>query len=542
MIAGDYPRMVTFGNRTGVNVTAAEFGNKAAGLAEMDLLGIPVPPGFTLGVSLCEEYHAGGTLPQDVPELVARGIRFLEETTGHAFGGQRRPLILSVRSGAPVSMPGIMDTILNIGLNHDTIQGLIFSTGNPRFAWDSYRRFLRDYGQIIAGIEPKKFLAVLQKAMDQEDALDETELDSLTLRKVCGDYERILSASGTPVPEKVHEQLNVSIEAVLRSWANPKAESFRRLHLIDGVRGTAVTVQMMVFGNVGQNSGAGVAFTRNPWTGVNELVVDFKFGAQGEDVVSGLGEPSTQEEFSRVMPGTYLKLREIGSRLETYLKDMQDMEFTVQEGTLYLLQNRPGKRAPFAALRIAVDLCREGVITPAQALALLSGIDVDSIVDERVEGPDMPIARGIPASTGVATGTIVLSDARAAEDSRTGPVIFVSESASPEDIPGISAAAGLLTAQGARTSHAAVVAREMGKVCIVNCTGLSINRRRHAIRIGGQDLKEGQMISLDGNTGAVYLGKVEVVRDRPSDLISAVRGFRKAAPGQTGEDAGAGGD
>jgi pyruvate,orthophosphate dikinase len=523
------PRIVTFGSGTGSPVPPEEFGNKAAGLAEIDGLGIRVPPGFALSVSICEEYYVlGRTLPPDVPDLIRQGIRHLEEVTNLGFGSMRRPLLVSVRSGAPVSMPGIMDTILNVGLNRQTVRGLIFMTGNPRFAWDSYRRFLENFSEIILGQDPGLHRAILREAMTSEEVRDETELDSGTLRRIVGEYEKKLAGTGSGVPEDAYAQLEMASSAVLRSWTNPKAEAFKKTHDLSGVRGTGVTVQAMVFGNLGQNSGAGVAFTRNPWTGENELLIDFKFGAQGEDVVSGINEASSQKAFREEMPEVYRCLKETAIRLESHFRDMQDIEFTAENGELYILQSRSGKRAPLAALRIAVELCREGVIQPEAALALLKGLDPGSIVEERVDSPDFPIARGLSASGGVASGTIALSSKRAEEDAREGPVILIRETASPDDIPGISAAAGILTARGARTSHAAVVARELGKVCIVNCSDLVIDQPHHRIHLGGQDLFEGQPVTLDGNTGFVFLGKVAARSEKPLDLLLALQGFRVA--------------
>jgi pyruvate,orthophosphate dikinase len=315
-------------------------------------------------------------------------------------------------------------------------------------------------------------------------------------------------------------------EAVLRSWTSQKAEAFKKLHAISGTRGTGITIQRMVFGNQGQNSGAGVAFTRNPWTGEHELLIDFKFGAQGEDVVSGINEASSQKAFREEMPKVYQSLSEISVRLESHFKDMQDIEFTVEDGELFILQSRSGKRAPMAALKIAVELCREGVISPESALHQIEGLNAGAIVEERVDTTDFPIARGLSASGGVASGTIALSSSRAEEDAHEGSVILIRDTASPDDIKGINAAAGLLTAKGARTSHAAVVARELGKVCIVNCSDLAIDQAHHRIRLGGLDLFEGQPITLDGNSGFVYLGKVATRKEQPLDLLLALHGFR----------------
>jgi len=341
-------------------------------------------------------------------------------------------------------------------------------------------------------------------------------------------YEEVYSQPGQQeCLNDAHRQLVQCTVAVIRSWASPRAETFRASHLARDVPGTAVTVQAMVFGNMGASSGAGVGFTRNPWTGEKEMLVDFRFGAQGEDVVSGDREATSQTEIIDVMPDIYNDLHQIGTRLENHYRDMQDLEFTVQEGRLYLLQSRAGKRAPLAALQIAVDLCEEGLISRAEALQRLQNIDLDSIKIQTVQSDESPVGTGISASGGVALGSIALSSERAEQDADRGPVILIRETASPDDIAGIDSSAGLLTACGARTSHAAVVARQLGKVCVVNCTALSIDMPRHRCAIGGVTLREGDPISIDGNTGAVYRGKVKTHSKRPDDLIAKIRRWEK---------------
>jgi len=358
------------------------------------------------------------------------------------------------------------------------------------------------------------------------------------------EYERLFQASaGKRFPEEVFEQLGLATAAVLRSWKGPKVEAFRRLDMIKGVRGTAVTVQAMVYGNMGMRSGAGVMFTRDPSTGENENMVDFKFGVQGEDVVSGEAS-AAPVSLREAMPEVHTELVRLGRRLEQHFKDMQDLEFTVQEGKLYILQSRAGKRAPLAALRIAVELVREGALEPTEGLALLTDIDVGGIVVRRVSSEGTPLARGEPASTGVAAGALALSAERAVRWSADRPVVLVRETASPDDIAGLAASAGLLTARGVRTSHAAVVARQLGKVCIVNCEALSIDLPGHRCRIGDRELAEGAVITLDGNTGNVYLGHIEVAQERPAELLSVYNGWRSAQmaevkPGPT-KEAGAG--
>jgi len=522
------PRIVFIGPGTRTEIPPRDFGNKAAGLGTMSSLGIPIPPGFALNVSICEDYYKNGMKdPPYLPGLLHEGILHLEHATGLQYGSERKPLLVSVRSGAPASMPGIMDTILNVGLNHETIRGLIFLTGNPRFAWDSYRRLFENMAEIVFRQDPHQYRALLSKIMEAEGISDVVEMDSTNLKKLADEYQRLFFTNETSVfPEDVHKQLLISSIAVLRSWTNPRAESFRRMHGLKNLRGTAITIQAMVFGNMGLNSGAGVAFTRNPWSGENEPLIDFKFGAQGEDVVSGNQSATTQSELKKSMPSVYEDLMQIGRRLESHFQDMQDMEFTVQEGKLYILQTRNGKRSPLSAIRIAVDLWREGIVTPEIALSQVEGIDLGSIKVQCVSTLDYPIAAGTSASGGVATGSMVFTPERAIKEVLSGPVILVRETASPEDIEGIRVASGLLTAKGTRTSHAAVVARHMGKVCIVNCEGLEIDLAHNKCNLGGQVIREGDTISLDGNSGSVYTGVVGTTYEKPGELLDIVYSWK----------------
>jgi len=525
------PRMASFGCGLDESVPAEEFGNKAARLAAIASLGVRVPPGFCLGVTLCEEYFASGRrLSPDLPALLATGISRLEKATGLSFGSSRRPLLVSVRSGAPVSMPGVMETILNIGLSRETVRGLISLSGNPKFAWDSYRRLIQNFGQVVCRQPPALYQAALRQAMEREGVEDEVELDAGSLRDLAVEYERIFAQNGgEKFPAGAMRQLEQAAEAVILSWESPRAEAFRRLNLIREARGTAVTVQAMVFGNVGSRSGAGVAFTRNPWQGNAQLLVDFKFGAQGEDVVSGDQSVSTQQEFQAALPETFAELVETAKRLESHFRDMQDLEFTVQNGELYILQTRSGKRSPYAALKIAVDLCQEGVISPSDVIWMLRDVDLDAVSVQRVRTRDHPLAVGIPASGGVASGDIAFSCASAeAMEAEGRRVVLVRETPSPDDIPGIRAAIALLTARGARTAHAAVVARQMGRVCVVGCESLVIDEARRRCRISGQELREGATITVDGNSGKIFLGEVEYSSDRPTPLIEMVREWEQS--------------
>lgn len=522
-------RIVTFGYGSTDSVPARYFGNKAAVLATMASLRIPVPPGFSLSAAICAEYHRDGrTLPEDTLQILREGIAFLEDATGQEFGGERDPLIVSVRSGAPVSMPGIMDTILNVGLNRKTVRGLMSLTGNPRFSWDSYRRFLENFGVVVFDHDPSSYRNLLSEIMAQEGIEDEVELDSSSLRILAEEYEKIFSGfSRRPFPENAYEQLELATVAVLDSWMSPRADSFRRIHALEDVPGTALAVQVMVFGNTGARSGAGVAFTRNPWTGENEFLVDFKFGAQGEDVVSGEQSATTQAELKVALPEVYRELNEVGRKLEAYYEDMQDLEFTIQEGNLYLLQSRSGKRAPFAALRIAVDMWREGLLTPEKALQRLEGVDLDGIMVQKIASDDPYLARCISASTGVAWGRIALSSEYAEKLAGEGQVILVKDTITPDDLPGIDAATGILTSRGARTSHAAVVARQMGKVCIVNCEELKIDAKNHTCRFCDKVFSEGEIITLDGDHGTIHEGEADITFEKPTELLDIVAQWRK---------------
>lgn len=520
-------RIAVFGPGLNGELAADRFGNKAAGLSAMAADGISVPPGFVLPVAICEEYYRDGErLPADVPGLLSQGISYLEKATGYVFGGARKPLLVSVRSGAPVSMPGIMDTVLNVGLTPVTVRGLLALTGNPRFVYDTYRRFLESFGTSILDHSARAYAQDLRDLMKREGITDERELDYQSLQSLCRSYEReYTSPEHRACLTDARQQLAECTKAVLRSFAGPRASTFFRTGIAGAVSGTAVTVQAMVFGNMGASSGAGVAFTRNPWTGSHEVLIDFRSGGQGEDVVSGDREAMTQDELRQVMPDVYNELVRTCRRLETRFGDMQDIEFTVQEGKLFLLQTRPGKRAPYAALKIAVDLCSEGILPPEKASGLVRKVDLDAIRVQALSSPEQPVGTGISASGGIVSGTIALTPERAQADAPSGPVVLVRETASPDDIAGIEVAAGLLTARGARTSHAAVVARQMGKVCVVNCTGLRIDISRHRCSIGDIPFREGEVISIDGNTGAVYPGQVAVRSERPDDLIGVIRGW-----------------
>jgi len=521
-------RMLEFGDGKGVYASKESFGNKGSILVGMSSMGIPVPPGFVLNISVCEEYFKNSRhLPDDVPNLLRQGILFIESVTGKVFGGSP-PLMVSVRSGAAASMPGSMETLLNVGLSRNTVRSLIARTGNPSFAWDSYRRLIEGFGIIVFSQDPSIYRSLLNFAFDAAGVEEEKELDYMELRELATKYERFFfDESGRPFPEEAYEQLELAVRSVLDSWMSPKAKEFREIHNIKDARGTAVTIQAMVFGNMDLKSGSGIVFTRNPWTGDKLPVIDFRLEAQGEDLASGSRAGTLGFELETAFPVVYKKLEGIGKELEAHFRDMQDIEFTVEEGKLYILQSRNGKRSPMAALRIAVDLVEEGLISTDEALRKLGGIDLNSISVQKIRTDKPILAEGDSASSGVAIGKIAFSSERAKSYAPGDVVILVLEILSPDDLLGIHASAGLLASSGARTSHAAVIARQMGKVCIVNCRELKLDPGGRKCNIGGKEFMEGDVISLDGTSGEVYEGKVEVTFEKPVELLEVVDAWKR---------------
>lgn len=507
---------------------ATVVGNKAWNLMRMVQAGLPVPAAFVLPTSWCGRTHAAAKLSP----VLATGIGLLEVATGLTFGGSRRPLLVSVRSGAAVSMPGMMETVLDVGLNAETVDALIRQTGNPRLAWDSYRRLVQAYAEVVAGLPTAPFDALLSAALVTADAETERELDHRDLRTLT----RAMLAcyrdlSGQVFPGDPMTQLVAATEAVLRSWNAGKAASYRRLNGIDDAAGTAVTVQTMVFGNAGGSSGAGVGFTRDPATGARGLYFDFQFDGQGEDVVAGRQKLPDHDRLRVALPAVWSRLNDVCRVLETLFGDAQDFEFTVQSGTLFLLQARRAKRTDWAALAIAVDRVAEGALTPAVALAQIVGIELDSVVRTHFAPPVPPtLATALVASLGVASGAIALDPAAVLRLTAAGtPAILVRRDTVTSDIEGMAQSAGILTGSGGRTSHAAVVARQLGKVCLVACPGLDIDLERRQCRIGRTLLDEGDMLALDGNTGAVHAGRLAVVTERPEAALAAIAGWRAAA-------------
>jgi pyruvate, orthophosphate dikinase len=513
-----------------------DVGDKAWNLIRMAAAGLPVPAGFVLATEWCRRRRAGQADDARLAATLAAGIEVLEEATGLRFGSPRCPLLVSVRSGAPVSMPGMLETVLDVGLNADAVDGLIRLTGNPRLAWDSWRRLVQSFAEVVRGLPVEPFERLVRAAVKQADLASERELDHRSLRQLTRNMlEEYQALAGEAFPQDPQEQLMRAAVAVFRSWDAPKAVAYRRLNSIDDALGTAVTMQTMVFGNAGGASGAGVCFTRNPATGERELYVDFQFNAQGEDVVSGRQTLTGHDRLQRRLPEVWEELTQVAHRLEALFRDAQDFEFTVQGGRLSILQTREAKRTPWAALRIAVDMVAEGAIAPREALTRLRGLEIEAVHRTRFAG-DRPraLAKATVAGIGVVSGAVVLDTSTAERLSRDGtPVILVRAQPATEDIAGFARADGILTGGGGRTSHAAVVARQLGKVCLVGCPTLSIDLARRVCRVGDQVFAEGDFISLDGDEGAIYPGRIQIVTERPERELAAVSRWRQAAASAT---------
>ncbi|HTW66717.1 MAG TPA: PEP/pyruvate-binding domain-containing protein [Bryobacteraceae bacterium] len=510
---------------------ASEVGNKAWNLMRMAQAGIHVPAAIVLPTSWCREYRAGRLAETSLPELLAPAIAGLETTTGLGFGCSRKPLFISVRSGAAVSMPGMLETVLDVGMNSATVDGLIRMTGNPRVAWDSYRRLVQSYAEVVLEEPQEVFDEFIAQALSRAEVETERDLDFRSLRELTHNMmEKSRALTNAPFPQDHHEQLAKAVAAVFRSWDAPKAVAYRRLNGIDDDEGTAVTIQRMVFGNAGGDSGSGIGFTRNPATGERELYIDFLLHAQGEDAVNGRHLARDGDRLRRMLPAVWKELQSTGRTLEALFRDAQDFEFTVETGTLYILQARNAKRTPWAALRVATDLAAEHLISPAEALARLEGIDLASVKRTRLASPPgAPLDRAEVASIGVASGAIALDSNSAKRLAGSGtPVILVRPDTATSDIEGMAAAAGILTATGGRTSHAAVVVRQLNKVCLVGCRSLIIDLRRRLCQIGGRTLHEGDFLSLDANEGAIYAGQLATITERPERELAAIHAWQSA--------------
>lgn len=510
-------------------------GGKGAGLAEMTNLGIPVPPGFTITTEACIAYQKNKTYPEGMWEQTLEALKKLEETTKKKFGSNENPLLVSVRSGARVSMPGMMDTILNLGLNDETVKGLATSSNNERFAYDSYRRFIQMFSNVVLGVEHSKFEKLISEVKKGKGYSLDTDLTAEDWKGLVEKFKAlVLTETGKPFPQDVMEQLKLAINAVFDSWDNQRAKTYRKINKIPDDWGTAVNVVAMVFGNMGNDSGTGVAFTRNPSTGEKEFFGEFLINAQGEDVVAGIRTPEPIARLKDEMPGVFAQLEEVYKKLESHYKDMQDIEFTVEKGVLYMLQTRSGKRTARAAVKIAYDMYKEGLIDKKTAVLRVAPEQVDQLLHPMIDPKEKytSIAKGLPASPGAAVGRVVFTADDAESWAAKGEkVILVRDETSPEDIGGMHAAEGILTATGGMTSHAAVVARGMGKCCIVGCGAIHIDEEEKVFTVGNITVKEGDYITINGSTGEVILGKVKLVEPELSgefaEILSWADEFRK---------------
>jgi len=498
-------------------------GGKGAGLAEMTNAGLPVPPGFTIQTEACREYMRGGLSP-DVNRQMDEALAKLESLQGQKLGTGENPLLVSVRSGAKFSMPGMMDTILNLGLNDKSVEALAKRSNNPRFAADSYRRLIQMFGNVVLDIEKSAFDEVFDARKKQKKTKLDTDLDAKDLQEVIGEYKKVVKKHAKrDFPQDPREQLVLARDAVFRSWQNDRAKHYRRMNNIDDMLGTAVNVQAMVFGNLGDTSGSGVGFTRNPAIGTKEFYGEFLMNAQGEDVVSGVRTPVPILKLHEILPEAYNQLREITTRLEQHYKDVQDFEFTVQDGKLYMLQTRNGKRTGLAAVRIAIQMVDEGLITKEEAIFRVEPNQLYDFLVPRLDEKSTKVevlATGLPASPGAAVGHIVFTADAAVEMAGHGknvPVILVRAETTPEDIHGMEVAKGILTSRGGMTSHAAVVTRGMGKCCVAGAGDIDVNEKAREMRVKGQTFKEGDWISLDGTTGRVIKGKLGTLDPSPDD-------------------------
>ncbi|MCD6532073.1 pyruvate, phosphate dikinase, partial [bacterium] len=510
-------------------------GGKGANLAEMSKIGLPVPPGFTISAEVCDYYYKhDNTYPPELEEQVREALELLEKIRGRKLGDPKKPLLVSVRSGAAISMPGMMDTVLNLGLNNETVLGLAEETQNPRFAWDAYRRFIQMFGDVVLGIPHEEFEHALEEVkrefgkkqgiegvenLKQEQlnkVVPDTALDVEHLQELVKRYKEIYEKHGKQFPQDAYEQLWMAIGAVFGSWNNPRAIKYREINDIKGLLGTAVNVQSMVFGNMGDDSGTGVGFTRNPSTGENKLYGEYLLNAQGEDVVAGIRTPKPIDELKNEMPEIYDELLKIKDILEHHYKDMQDFEFTIEKRKLWMLQTRTGKRTAQAAVKIAVDMVKEGLIDEKTAVLRIDPKQLDQLLhptfDPEEEKKFEVIAKGLPASPGAATGKVVFDADTAEEWAEKGEkVILVRIETSPEDIGGMAVSQGILTARGGMTSHAAVVARGMGIPCVAGAGDIVVDYEKKEFRVGNTVVKQGEWISINGAVGNVYVGQIPTV-------------------------------
>ena len=516
------------GKADGTGTMKDLLGGKGAGLAEMTNAGVPVPPGFTITTEVCNLfYELGKRVPEGLDADMRGYMKKMEDALGgtFTFGDANRPLLVSVRSGSKFSMPGMMDTVLNLGLNDLTIQGLIRMSGNERFAWDAYRRFIQMFGNVVMGIEKEVFEHIIKEAKKKKKVKLDLELTAGDLRLLVDKFKaKVKQVAKREFPQEVWEQLTMARDAVFGSWNNPRAITYRKLNDIPGNLGTAVNIQAMVFGNMGDTSATGVGFTRNPSTGAKEFYGEYLTNAQGEDVVAGIRTPHPIADLEKEMPQVYRQLRDITSRLEKHYRDVQDFEFTVQDGTLYMLQTRTGKRTAHAAVKIAVDMVEEGLITKEEAVLRVEPASLDQLLHPIIDPKAKieVIAKGLPASPGAASGKVVFTADEAVKQAKKDKVILVRPETTPDDIAGMDAAKGILTARGGMTSHAAVVARGMGKPCVAGCESIRVDLKAQKFVVGKHTVKLGDYITIDGGTGRVIIGKVPTVEPAVSGYFGSL--------------------
>jgi len=512
----------------------ALLGGKGANLAEMTNLGIPVPPGFTITTEVCKYYYKhNNQYPSGLNTQIKKALKKLEEISGKNFGDFKNPLLVSVRSGAAVSMPGMMDTVLNLGLNDKTVEGLASLTGNPRFAYDAYRRLIQMFGNVVSGIESQKFEHLLEEIKKEKGVKEDSRLETSDLKKLVEEFKEIYKIERQKAfPQDPEKQLQMAIDAVFTSWNNPRAIKYRQINKIDEekVFGTAVNVQMMVFGNLGKDSGTGVAFTRNPSTGERKPYGEYLENAQGEDVVAGIRTPHGLSWLSKNNTPVYKELIQIFGKLEKHYQDMQDVEFTVEDGVLYILQTRTGKRTSAAAVKMAVDMVKEGLISKKEAVLRVEAERLNELLhpslDQKKKGDFKLLAKGLPASPGAVSGKVVFTADDAVKLAESGEkVILVRVETSPEDIAGMHASLGILTARGGLTSHAAVVGRGMGKCCVVGCGDLVISEENKLFQVNKKTVSEGDIITLDGTSGEVFLGQVPTLKPKLSGEFATLMGW-----------------
>ena len=540
-------RRFVYSFQEGVGQDKATLGGKGFGLVEMTRLGLPVPPGFTITTAVCRAYLESEKLPAGLKDEVSANLQALEAATGRRFGDPVNPLLVSVRSGAPISMPGMMDTVLNLGLNDETVKGLAHQTGNETFALNSYRRLLSMFGDTVAGIHRSRFEEHLERVKAAAGLKDDTELDADAWREVIAAYEAVFDSQGQRFPQDPHDQLWEAISAVFRSWNSDRAVKYRAVSGIPEDLGTGVNVQAMVFGNRGDNSGTGVAFTRDPATGTRALYGEYLLNAQGEDVVAGIRTPQPIRRLQEDMPSVFGEFTRMAERLENHFRDVQDIEFTIEEGRLFMLQTRTGLRTAGAAVKVAVDMVEEGLISPEEAVRRVSPEQAERLLHRQIDpaAEVEVLATGLNASPGAAVGSVIFDPTEAEEAASAGEaVILVRLETTPDDIHGIVAAQGVLTGRGGRTSHAAIVTRGMGKPCVAGCEALRIDYGARTFSVGDRVVRQGDLLTLDGTTGRVVLGEAPLVEPEMTEefrsllrMADAVRRLGVRANADTPEDA-----